>query len=485
MREIARGITGDRLTRVRRGLARHLAAAACAVLTAGVAQAQCEGDCDGNGTVVINELIAAVRIALGDGEVADCTAVDSDNDGTVAINELVTAVARALGGCGGEIDEILRASARASVEPIIRIIDLGSASAGGGEAGLAALAGVARPAGSSGCQVFDCFRFGEFTGSEEVCCTGTEYSISADDCSFDDAAGNVITRSGFFALSGDAVECTGAFPVGSSFEATFSGFDVEVVDPDGNSVRRVANLTEGFDAAFGGCTLSQPDQIGFGIRGDGLRFIDGTLREIAFDGSGNVLTDTSTGVDGLEIDVFSEQESSGCRVDALLDGALTSTDFGAGAQFTAGFSDVEVSQLPDGDAVALGINGTLTTDCIGDVTVETLEPLRFAGSSDCFTGGRLRTEVEDGAAIIGYTPNGGLELDFGADESVDERLDSCQELASEECVSEENPNLCAPCDDSSPCTGDLQCYSCSFICQGEVTRCAPSDDFVTCEDGVF
>jgi hypothetical protein len=93
--------------------------------------------------------------------------------------------------------------------------------------------------------------------------------------------------------------------------------------------------------------------------------------------------------------------------------------------------------------------------------------------------------VEDGAAIIGYTPNGGLELDFGADGSVDERVDSCLDLASEQCVGEEIPDLCTPCDASTPCPGELQCYECAVNCQGDVQRCSLRDDFVTCEDGVF
>lgn len=488
MREIPRSIVSDRLTTVRHGLALRLAmAATVAVLTAGAAEAQCEGDCDGNGAVAINELVAAVRIALGDGEVADCTAVDSDNSGDVAINELVAAVARALSGCEGELDEdALRASARAAVEPIIRIIDLGSASAGSaGGAGLAARAGVARPAGISGCEVFDCALFGTFSGSEEVCCLGTEYSINADGCIFNDDAGNVFTRTGSFVLSGDSVECTGAFPVGSDFEATFSGFLFVAVDPDGNFSTTVANFTETFEASPGGCTESQPDQFGFGIRGDGSRFFDGTLRQIAGDGSGNVLIDEASAVNALDIEVSSQPESLGCRVNALLEGELTSADFIAGTQFTAGFSQVELSQLPEGEAVALDINGTLTTDCVGEVTVETLEPLHLTESSECFTGGRLRAELADGAAIIGYTPNGGLEIDFGADGSVDERVDSCQELVSEQCVSEEIPDLCTQCDDSTPCPGELLCYTCSFNCQGDVQRCSLTDDFVTCEDGVF
>jgi hypothetical protein len=59
----------------------------------------CVGDCDGNGTVAINELILGVNIALGNQPLSACTAFDPNRDGTVAINELIAAVNNALGSC--------------------------------------------------------------------------------------------------------------------------------------------------------------------------------------------------------------------------------------------------------------------------------------------------------------------------------------------------------------------------------------------------
>lgn len=59
----------------------------------------CAGDCDGSGTVTINELVSGVNIALGNRALAACPAFDANQDGTVAINELVGAVRAALEGC--------------------------------------------------------------------------------------------------------------------------------------------------------------------------------------------------------------------------------------------------------------------------------------------------------------------------------------------------------------------------------------------------
>jgi hypothetical protein len=59
----------------------------------------CTGDCDGDGAVAINELIAGVNIALGNQPVSSCASFDADHDGQVAINELIAAVNNALGTC--------------------------------------------------------------------------------------------------------------------------------------------------------------------------------------------------------------------------------------------------------------------------------------------------------------------------------------------------------------------------------------------------
>jgi len=59
----------------------------------------CPGDCDGSGTVEINELITCVNIALGTQPPSVCPACDPSGGGTVEINELIAAVNRALSGC--------------------------------------------------------------------------------------------------------------------------------------------------------------------------------------------------------------------------------------------------------------------------------------------------------------------------------------------------------------------------------------------------
>jgi glucose/arabinose dehydrogenase len=76
-------------------------AMACAIALAPRAEAQsCPGDCGGDGTVGIEDLIKGVNIALGHQPVTNCAAMDGDSDGRVAIQELIRAVSMSLVGCG-------------------------------------------------------------------------------------------------------------------------------------------------------------------------------------------------------------------------------------------------------------------------------------------------------------------------------------------------------------------------------------------------
>lgn len=67
------------------------------LVAADLVTAAAPGDCDGDGTVTIDEIIVGVRIALGDAPPTACAALDTDGTGTVSISELIAAVAVALG----------------------------------------------------------------------------------------------------------------------------------------------------------------------------------------------------------------------------------------------------------------------------------------------------------------------------------------------------------------------------------------------------
>ena len=66
-------------------------------------QVMCEGDCDGDGIVTVNELLRGVNIALEEAAPASCAAADRYRDGAVSIDELVVARSNVLFGCHAEV----------------------------------------------------------------------------------------------------------------------------------------------------------------------------------------------------------------------------------------------------------------------------------------------------------------------------------------------------------------------------------------------
>jgi Calx-beta domain/Dickkopf N-terminal cysteine-rich region len=63
------------------------------------APTSCPGDCDGNGTVLINELLLGVDIALDAASLDLCPSFDADGNGTVDVTDIIAAVHAALTGC--------------------------------------------------------------------------------------------------------------------------------------------------------------------------------------------------------------------------------------------------------------------------------------------------------------------------------------------------------------------------------------------------
>ena len=490
-----------------------LASTAAIVPAAPAAAQTCEGDCNGDRSVAIGEIIRGVRIAFGDASIGDCRAMDGDGNGAVGINELVAAVNRALQGCGGPVpptstpthtntpvptntplaptptntpvpttsdEAALAAAARGATDPILRFFDLqasiGTAASVAGRA--RAAAGAA--AGVSGCQQLDCPRF----GTQEVCCSDTQFSQFFDNCTFDDALGRISLNGLVDLISDTADVCTGAIPVGASFTASLQNFTQDVIFPDGSFSRTFQELSETFEVMPGGCTVSQPDPFGFGIRGDGRRFIDGELQQFQGDGFGNFLVDSASEVHALGIEAGSTQQPGGCTVAAALRGSITTADVRVGTQFTTEFIGFHVDQHPQAGALLLGLNGTVT-DCLGgDVILSTIEPLRIAPGDPCFTAGRLEAQTAGGTASVTFTESAGLDFDFGADGSIDQHFATCTDVPADKCRTSV-VGLCGACSALNECEGGLVCFPCSADCSGDIQRCSLPDTFVTCADGVF
>jgi hypothetical protein len=59
----------------------------------------CVGDCNGDRQVAINELLTIIDVALGQAPVSMCEAADVDGNGSITVDEILAAVNTALNGC--------------------------------------------------------------------------------------------------------------------------------------------------------------------------------------------------------------------------------------------------------------------------------------------------------------------------------------------------------------------------------------------------
>src|ERR1700682_6451241 len=75
------------------------AAAACVWFSPARARAvPCVGDCNGDGTVTVSELVMMVNMALGTADMSACAA-DVNGDGVNSVDELVRGTLSVLDGC--------------------------------------------------------------------------------------------------------------------------------------------------------------------------------------------------------------------------------------------------------------------------------------------------------------------------------------------------------------------------------------------------
>jgi hypothetical protein len=128
------------------------------------------------------------------------------------------------------------------------------------------------------------------------------------------------------------------------------------------------------------------------------------------------------------------------------------------------------------------LDGTVGTDCLGRVTLSTVEPLRLAPGDTCFTAGRLKNQFKETVSVT-YTESG-LDLDFD-DGSADQHFAACTDVAVTEKCSTSVVGLCGACSALDQCQTGLVCFPCSSDCSGDTARCTLADTLATCADGIF
>jgi hypothetical protein len=211
-------------------------------------------------------------------------------------------------------------------------------------------------------------------------------------------------------------------------------------------------------------------------------------RDIALDGLFVEQVD-----DALLCFTFNAPINPGASFFQLLDGEMSYTDDLSGLRFSQQFEELGLAGVVESDGLRrFNIEGAVA-DCEGRVELRTLESVRIASGAACPQAGRLRVTAGGSEGEIRYTSGGGVELDDGADGTVDERFDDCRAARSDACgLPDATPAACAvPRTQCLACSGDGACGSgricvpCQRDCSGASLRCGPEILYAACEDGVF
>jgi hypothetical protein len=319
---------------------------------------------------------------------------------------------------------------------------------------------------------------------------GASLTVEFDGCASVDELGNGFQIDGSILFdSGDPDLCVATSSTfGFDLHQEYTNFTLSKQDTSGTILVLSAELSETFTAASLDCVPLAPDPLQYGIRGAGIRTLDGSLRLIqrdVFDGVTQLDVTTAADQFTTQVDLLSDEFD--CRVEAVLSGSNEITDAVAGTRFASSFDDLRIVEVPQEDeSFLVDLDGGTTTDCVGALNLLTTDPLRLASALACPRGGRL--EVTDRAsgdkAAVMYDDDG-VAFDLGADGTIEDRRANCVKLDLQQCGFEPSQGLCKPCLFDDDCSGDLVCSPCVFCSAAVDSRCGPAGDLVSCGNDVY
>lgn len=425
------------------GIALSLLVAALVAAAPAAAQPPCVGDCQGSGTVQINELIICVGISLGDRPVLDCNSCDSNANGVVAINELIQAVNAALNGCpnvstptppqatdtpGGptstatatptatvpaptstpasDIENVTGATAAIAnaVASIPNVLGAVLAGVSATQSAQLTLSGI--PGGGAG-NVDACELGGTVTEVDNL----PTLNLVLDDCRVSRPGGSALFDGTLIVTITDFIPPLGGT---ASFNADITFFDDQGQVLTTTSAALASPLGLAVAGAPGDpCAIDVPVLNEVRITRIDLTSLTGTLETQVTDQGTSDVTWNNTNV-SIAVAALSE-DCVPVDFDVTVNGDATMEYSGPSAPaapsggffavvFDVTFDDFVVSADGDGNASEIEISGDLTSSCLGEtVTLSTPQSLSFLLGQFCPSGGTLR--VQDIGDIV-YSPAG-------------------------------------------------------------------------------
>ncbi|MBI4516957.1 MAG: hypothetical protein HY699_14195 [Deltaproteobacteria bacterium] len=165
--------------------------------------------------------------------------------------------------------------------------------------------------------------------------------------------------------------------------------------------------------------------------------LTGTMEVVTKDAGGNTLNSTTAAFAGTTITITVDQYSNDGQCvpvlySMLVEGGIEFTS--GGTSFDATYDNFEIINDATSGVNQVEISGDVTSGCFGGtVTFLTSVPLNLTGETPCPEAGTVEVISTAGADQVRYTASGGVEVDLGADGTVDEQFPTCTDPRLYEC----------------------------------------------------
>lgn len=391
-------------------------------------EAQCLGDCLGDGQVTVDELMTMANIALGKMPMAMCGPGDANGDGQIRIEEILAGVNHALSGCPAVSPQLEKAAGVAS-STLVALLTLVTAvpviGPGSSVASAQRTMAAAAPAGPAGGGAASepCEHGGTISGSCSESGGNSTLNASLSKCALlDDVTGLLMTASGkvVIVVAARGVCSSGVIPDNVRVSTKFTSFSAVFTDLySGAEITRVSlpNFTETIDPSGQGC-----------LGPDGTFTLNGSFTvtlpevDVSFTGTANKLA--------------MQTASSGapCVLQLIANGGVDLKDNNSGRHFSESFANTGATLQEGPDDSLLGsLNGSLNASCVGEMTLTTDEPIALP-SGGCAQDGRLSVAFADGThGRILFTAGGGLAFDYDDDGTPDRQVTDCRDASVSQC----------------------------------------------------
>lgn len=126
--------------------------------------------------------------------------------------------------------------------------------------------------------------------------------------------------------------------------------------------------------------------------------------------------------DGIDAEIVTQglslnQTSAGtpCERSMVVDGDLEVDDRANGIRYSQTLNGVTLSYIEANDTAQVEINGNLDNDCVGFLSLTTIEPLHLRNATDCPTGGILSIATQSRTSEVRFDAQGAVSIDYNSD----------------------------------------------------------------------